>query len=150
MTWGLVAAVTVAIVVLGFSDRAPDVVEAVAHPVEDAAISTARAAGVDEPAWWDTVRDSPDVVFHVLQWAVVAAVLVVLAAGRVPAVALFGGLVAVSSAIEVLQMRLSATREFERGDLIGNLAGISLGTLVGVAVLGAAHLWRHRRRPVAV
>ena len=149
VTWSLLVAVTIALVVLGFSDRAPDAVESIARPVEDAAIGVARSFGLESPAWWDTIRDSPDVVFHVLQWTAVAAVLVVLADGRVPAVALFGGLVATSSAIEVLQMRLSATREFERGDLLGNLLGISLGTLFGVALLAALHVWRHRRRPVA-
>lgn len=143
-------AVTIALVVLGFSDRAPDAVEALAHPVEDAAISVAHSFGIEGPAWWDTVRDSPDVVFHVLQWAVVAAVLVVLADGRVRTRLIVAGLVVVSSTIEMLQMRLSATREFELGDLLGNVAGITAGALAGLVVLAAVERWQQRRRPAAI
>lgn len=145
--WGLVLVGTVSLVVLAFSDRAPDVVESIAHPVEDAVISVAHSVGIEGPAWWDAVRDSPDVVFHVLQWAAVAGALVVLAAGRVRTGVIAAGLVVVSSAIEALQVQLSATRGFEVGDLLGNVLGISLGAVGGLAVLAANALWRQRHTP---
>lgn len=150
MTWGLVLAGTVALVVLGFSDRAPDVVESIARPVEDAVAGVVHALGFDAPGWWHVLRDSPDVVFHVLQWAGVTGAVVVGVAGRVRTSLIAIGAFAASFAVELLQMNLSATRRYELGDLFGNALGVVIGAAAGLMVLAVVELWRsHRYRAAA-
>ena len=149
MTWGLVLAGTVALVVLGFSDRAPDVVESLARPVEDAVAVVVHALGFEAPGWWHVLRDSPDVVFHVLQWAGVTGAVVVGVAGRVRTSLITVGAFAASLAVELLQMNLSATRRYELGDLFGNALGVVIGAAAGLMVLAVVELWRSHRYPAA-
>ncbi|MEO1062333.1 MAG: hypothetical protein AAFZ07_13015 [Actinomycetota bacterium] len=149
VTWGLVVAGTVALVVLGFSDRAPDVVESIAHPAEDALAGVVHALGFEAPGWWHVLRDSPDVVFHALQWAGLTGGLVLAFGGRVRVRFLALGAFATSLAVEVLQMSLSATRRYELGDLFGNAVGVLVGAVAGLVVLAVVDRWQ-RRHPAAV
>ncbi|MEM8903924.1 MAG: hypothetical protein AAGA17_06340 [Actinomycetota bacterium] len=143
--WLLLGGIAASVVVLGFSDTVPDLILAGARPLVDVAGSAAGSLGVDAPGWFDQLRAAPDVVFHVLQWGAIAAVLVVVAAGRVGPVDVATGLVVLSTLVEVLQRELSTTRRFELGDVAGNVAGITIGAGCAAVALAAVDAWRMRR-----
>ncbi|MEM9037371.1 MAG: hypothetical protein AAGD18_22455 [Actinomycetota bacterium] len=143
-SWLLLIGLAVSVVVLGFSDTVPDMIRAGVRPLGDVAASAAGAVGVEAPGWVDQLRAEPDVVFHVLQWGAIAAIVVVLAAGRIGPFDVAAGLIGLSTLVEVLQMELSTTRRFELTDVAGNVAGIMIGATFGVLAVAAIEARRRR------
>ena len=118
--------------VILLSDRAPGLFGRISRRVDAGVSRAADAAGVSLPGAAQRVGRS-DFDVHLALWAVVA-LLVGLATWSWLTLFLAGGTVFVGSvALELAQETLTNSRTVQRGDILGNAAGVILGTCVVAA-----------------
>ena len=136
---GAVAATGLAVVILSFSDKVPNLLR-----------DFTKEIGL-----YETLRDgafglSPWTLGHVGLWAAVTFVLAVVIGHRraVPAIAAlsFGA----SLAVEVLQNFVTYWRRFQVSDVVGNGIGVVIGATAAVALLWAIERWHRGSRPAPV
>jgi ABC-type phosphate/phosphonate transport system permease subunit len=128
-----------------FSDRAPGWLAAVTERIQrlDSRPGDAvRATGIDDP----------DVVVHLVIWAVAAFLIVLMAWSWRSLVAGLAALFLAGVAVEAAQQHYTTSRAAEWNDVLGNTIGLGAGAAVGLVVWLAVRLLLTRRRitpPVA-
>jgi len=145
LTWATLGAFTAVVIVASLSDRVPRFTPRVTDLVIRAGRRIEAMADIDV---FDvsSIPGRTDQIGHALLWGTGMAAIGWLTRKRVPVTATACLLFAASIAIEYLQLRWTATRQLEVGDVWANLVGISIAA-VGVATVGAvvdllARAWR--------
>lgn len=80
-------------------------------------------------------RSEGDWAVHSVLWAVGAMLAVLLVSRRRHLVGVLAGFAAAGVALEILQNLLTSERSAQAGDIVGNLLGLTVGSLLGAAVL---------------
>lgn len=134
------------VLVLAVADRSPEILADFARPAVALTADLARQLGVDPPRWAHSLWAHPALVFHLIQWAVLAFGATMIVSGQVRVLASAIGLFAASILVEVLQGELSATREFDTTDVIANGIGVVVGVAIALAFTLAVSAIGRRRR----
>lgn len=139
MAWAVGVTVTLAVGVVSLSDRAPLITESLLYRGRAGYRRIERRSGhdfidrTDIPFAWD-------VVAHFFLWGGVGFVAYWLARRRLNPLVVAAGLIAVSGAVEIAQVRLSSTRLAQTTDFAANATGVVLGVaaafIVGLIIDG--------------
>lgn len=146
---GVFVALAVAVAVLSFADRAPELVRQGLRASVRLSTSIENATGLDVV----DARDLPyswDVVGHFGLWLAVAVAAWWAFRRRLSALALGLTLFIVSYAVEIGQSYLTTTRTPDPRDLLANALGIAVGMTVAVAVGWSIAALRRVRDPQSV